>query len=562
MLRLIKLFIILISITGFCQEQNPVLRGIIVQQKDNVNVNPDLYYTHPVKAFPTAQGGGSEATGGRGLTLGRVTSTSTGVTGSFNAVRACYEGSLRYLLEEANVGPIIFAVSGKWNVSEFTFYYDNNDNIRNKFIVGSTAPRPGVIIYGGRWRFVENSAGNFIMRGITHLYGTTAVFRTHSGIGFSEAIDGPVIYSDCTTGWAWDQAADISGKKVTKQRVLHIECGDGHNTGGIIGENTSTVNRDADSRGRLVSSHHNLYSLISHRFDNAAGEDEGRVDIINNVAYNYQSRMVRINCDPNLNHINNMYMRGPNSPSSLGNNINKWSPYKDGNCSNCSDPSCDGVNRWCTNEFCDLDPKIYTAGNIVSGLFTNPLASNKPLWQVYLSANGFVQYDPLPDSMFATTMHDLGYNPITIDTANEAKIDLVDNENVGARYYASSTGEPIKYFPDFIHGYIEDAQNGTTLARRSAPGSDDISGYVVPTLDSATSAYTDSDFDGMPDAWETTHGLNPNDRTDALITTSKVFNFGTLDKPYLKPEGMENREVYFAYIHGDYNQNMTKYYNQ
>ena len=96
---------------------------------------------------------------------------------------------------------------------------------------------------------------------------------------------------------------------------------------------------------------------------------------------------------------------------------------------------------------------------------------------------------------------------------------------------------------------IEETQNGTatyigsvTKGAENAPGLIDLPTDVKP--EGATSAWPelsnggvtddelrDTDGDGIPDTWETAHGLNPKDASDGITTT-------------LSKEGYTNLEVY------------------
>ena len=60
-----------------------------------------------------------------------------------------------------------------------------------------------------------------------------------------------------------------------------------------------------------------------------------------------------------------------------------------------------------------------------------------------------------------------------------------------------------------IHGVVE---HGDSIGNKGIiDNPSDVGGW--PTLNSTT-APADSDHDGMPDAWETQKGLNPNDASD------------------------------------------------
>ena len=76
--------------------------------------------------------------------------------------------------------------------------------------------------------------------------------------------------------------------------------------------------------------------------------------------------------------------------------------------------------------------------------------------------------------------------------------------------------------------YTYQGSNGSTGGLIDTPS--DVGGWP-----SYTGSLTDSDFDGIPDEWEKAHGLNPNDRKDAALTT--------LQMPYMNIEVYANELV-------------------
>jgi hypothetical protein len=76
--------------------------------------------------------------------------------------------------------------------------------------------------------------------------------------------------------------------------------------------------------------------------------------------------------------------------------------------------------------------------------------------------------------------------------------------------------------------YTYKGSNGSTGGLIDTPS--DVGGWP-----SYSGTVTDSDFDGIPDEWETSHGLNPNDRKDAVLTT--------IQPPYMNIEAYANELV-------------------
>jgi hypothetical protein len=117
-----------------------------------------------------------------------------------------------------------------------------------------------------------------------------------------------------------------------------------------------------------------------------------------------------------------------------------------------------------------------------------------------------------PDPVQLPPHPDAGYVPFI----------RVDKVNYGANYQ----GDPVQYWPSAI--------NGASLQRRSslAFGNDPINwAAAAPTAGApSSSALTDTDGDGIPDAWEIQYGFNPTNSADAALdpdgdTTSNLAEY-------------------------------------
>ena len=84
---------------------------------------------------------------------------------------------------------------------------------------------------------------------------------------------------------------------------------------------------------------------------------------------------------------------------------------------------------------------------------------------------------------------------------------------------------------------VDEVKNGTY----TYIGSNGSTGGLIDTPEDVgswpeyTGSVTDSDYDGIPDEWEKAHGLNPNDRKDAVATN--------LQDPYMNIEVYANELV-------------------
>lgn len=81
---------------------------------------------------------------------------------------------------------------------------------------------------------------------------------------------------------------------------------------------------------------------------------------------------------------------------------------------------------------------------------------------------------------------------------------------------------------------IIDSQEDITFTRVDTfmVGADTITSYPYLGLLEGETLITDTDLDGMPDAWETAHGLNPNDATDRNLCTLSQLNAGYTNLEY------------------------------
>lgn len=124
---------------------------------------------------------------------------------------------------------------------------------------------------------------------------------------------------------------------------------------------------------------------------------------------------------------------------------------------------------------------------------------------------------------------------VIIDDGNTTVRDTIElkepvNPGVVTTHSAQKTFEKVlayagaSYKRDAVDArYAEEAKNGTATYKGSVTklagiidSQNDVGGW--PTLNS-TEKLLDSDNDGMPDIWETAHGLNPKDANDAAAYT-------------------------------------------
>ncbi|MET0393320.1 MAG: pectinesterase family protein [Chitinophagaceae bacterium] len=435
-------------------------------------------------AFPGAEGAGRFATGGRG-----TTSVPTTVYEVTNLNDDNNPGSLRYAVSQnASSRTIVFRVSG-------TIHLTSRLNIKaNTTIAGQTAPGDGICIADHP---VVINGDNVIIRYLRFRMGDKnqnggMVDGSGSDDTFSNLGNKHIIVDHCTSGWSSDEALTIyRGDSITVQWSFiteplnysyHFETGDvdfeEHGYGGIWG-------------GRHASFHHNLIAHVkgrAPRFDGSrnlspftAGQEN--VDFRNNVLYNWGSYNVNGGEGGNYNIVSNYYKYGPSTAT--GNSSGVAVRYM--------------IINPGKQTSAPVLPygKYFLTGNYVDG--STVITQNNWLGA---AMSGGVQADTTQSKVL--TAFDLG--PITTHTAQEA-YNLVLQYG-GASLVRDTLDQRI--VNDVLNrtGRLIDVQGGYP---HGTPYASTVNAW--PTLN-ATAAPADTDHDGMPDAWETSHGLNPNDAGD------------------------------------------------
>ena len=226
---------------------------------------------HP--AFPGAEGYGRFARGGRGGKVVYVTN-----------LNDSGEGSLREAITN-DIGPrtIVFAISGIIELQSRLTLASSNVTI-----AGQTAPGKGICIKSAPLGFSGVSDG--IMRFMRVRLGAGETF---DGMGLQGSDH--CILDHNSISWTIDEAfSSRSGKNITLQRTLISEAlnAAGHSNY----EDGKEHGFAASISGDVGSFHHNLLAHCAGRnWSLAGGLDgngfyQGRLDIFNNVVYNWSTR--------------------------------------------------------------------------------------------------------------------------------------------------------------------------------------------------------------------------------------------------------------------------------
>ena len=421
-----------------------------------------------VPAFPTAEGYGRWASGGRGGQVVEVTN-----------LNDAGEGSLRWALSQYSNQPItvVFRVSGVIHLES---------DLRCKrtagtTIAGQTAPGDGICIRGAKSNF--GGCENLIIRHIRFRIGLDENddFIKGGSIGIENAKN--FIIDHCTFGWSGEENMTIYDNDLTTIQwcIVHEGLYDAGHGKGARGYGCQWG-------GQRATYHHNLLAhnkSRSPRFNGARSNDiHVLMEYVNNVNYNWGSSNSCYGGDlvegktHRVNFVNNYYKPGPARKSSSyfvqssfngGQNktqIAQW--WMSGNV-------MEGNSSYTNNNFNGLDASQYTS----KGIAKAKLMASEPF--------------EIAEPVKAESAQD-AYNSV-LAGAGAFPRDAVDTR------------------------VVNDVNNGTANCRGSvagvAPGiidkPSDAGGY--PEYKTYNQV-TDNDHDGMDDAWETKNGLNPANAAD------------------------------------------------
>ncbi len=471
-------------------------------------------------AFPGAEGAARyTTTGGRGGTVYHVTTLAD--SGA---------GSLREALGKSGTRTIVFDVAG---------YIDLKSDLKisngNVTIAGQTAPAPGITI---RYYTVNCSANNIIIRFIR--FRRSQVKNVNDG---ADAIWGRqrsnIIFDHCSMSWGCDEVASFyDNKNFTMQWCTIAESlsnaghtKGAHGYGGIWG-------------GKNASFHHNFLAHLNNRSPRFNGAryawdgwdktayantvDAERVDFRNCVNYNWGTG----GCygGPGggyVNMVNNYYKAGPGTKNKT--RLTQMSKADSNNSSGVPANQSGMYSRY------------YINGNYMTAAGDN--AANYD-WKGVISDGGAGQNQTFTDK---DGLFGLGAGAKVSVKMTEpiALIGEVSTHEATMAYEKVLAYAGASLYRDAADArYMEEARTGTATYKGTEPKTGDgktsdnynRAGIIdkinnpdgtqnealasFPDLESSSRPDGfDTDKDGMPDAWETLNGLNPNDASDGKTKT-------------------------------------------
>ena len=439
-------------------------------------------------AFPGAEGFGRYVTGGRGGNVYHVTSLAD--DGS--------EGTLRWALGKSGVKTIVFDVSGTIHLQSSL-----DISIGNVTIAGQTAPGDGICVADYP---VSIKANNVIVRYMRFRLGNKNVLANGADgwDGFGGFDQQDLMIDHCSVSWSIDECLSVLGNKNTTVQwclVAQSLVNSGHSKGAHgYGGNWG---------GSGASFHHNLIAHHGSRTPRLGPRPttqlDERMDMRNNVIYNFGGNGCYGGEGMNVNIVNNYYKPGPGSPT---------------------------------------DKKGYRIAGI--GIRTNAYVNTYPayapalhLWGKYYVTGNYNSKYPL-----------LNQDNWTYGIINQIDASGCDGTFTQETKDSIKLAEPIDYILTTTHSaadaydrvldfagaslhrdsfdelMVSDTRNGKATYTGSGlskgfvnsqddnkPADADASWSAWPTL-ASKEAPKDTDGDGMPDEWELANALDPTNPND------------------------------------------------
>lgn len=447
-------------------------------------------------AFPGAEGFGRYTTGGRGGKVLHVTTLADGTQ----------PGTLRWACNQSGARTIVFDVSGTIHLTS-----ELKLSRGDVTIAGQSAPGDGICIADYPFQIASS---NVIIRFMRFRLGNRFVDR-HEGDGLGGMDQSRIIIDHCSVSWSIDECLSVYGSRditvqwcIASQSLRHSGHSKGnHGYGGNWG-------------GAGASYHHNLIAHHDSRTPRLGPrpgtQTDERMDMRNNVIYNWAGNGCYGGEGMHVNIVNNYYKPGPATArrsltvqkriASIGIRTSAYTHHD-------TQP-----NEW--DRMWHVWGKFYVDGNLNSR-YADVTADN---W-------GMGIYNQIDDSKVDHT-----FTPTTRDTMRldrPVTFEPVTTHSAELAYERVLTYAGASWHRDAVDRLIvTDTRQGSATYTGKAAGTlpgiidsqDDLRPADAPADWSAwpalqsTTAPADTDRDGIPDTWETSHGLDPADATDAAQT--------------------------------------------
>jgi pectate lyase len=426
----------------------------------------------PPLAFPGAQGGGARSVGGRGGAVYAVTSLAD----------TSAPGTLRHCVTRSGPRTCVFRVAG-------TITLTSTLTITNPYLTVAGQTAPGGIQLSGKnllADMIRISTHDVIWR-YTHVNkGYTAGAKEGPGSNI-QLLGGAYNVVIDHNSLLWTQDGNLDGSSGFRDTTLSYN---------LIAEPLAAhpfmmllSGPDAASSARSnVDMHHNYLANFGAR---GPYMRLGKARLYNNLVYNWDSSATRTTGGGDYDFVGNWWKRGPLSPTagSSPRGVREIDAYLS--------PGAYGPAG---------NPTFYVAGNEGPSC-ASPDGDEWAMLRSTDSEGGNRELEPVPTARRRTTPLPSWGEPIIAEPVATLPDTLLPV--VGASRRLDCSGAWVD---------ARDAADARIVANWSNGGGSipaketDVGGFATQK---AGAPCADTDGDGMPDAWELAHGLDPHDPADA-----------------------------------------------
>ena len=403
--------------------------------------------------FPGAEGFGTRTPAGRG---GRVLEVTT--------LADSGPGSLREAIDQPGPRIIVFRIGGTIELKDFLI-------ISHPYLTlaGQTAPGGGICLKNAGLTITTHDVLIQHLRIRPGIAGDITPEHNDAVavLGRHGQIDGAshVVLDHLSASWGEDETVSVwyGAHDITISNCIISEALNKarhekrtHSAGLLIGDGAYHV-----------SVHHCL--LAHNDFRNPLISSGGTHDVVNNVIYNWgmlPAEVVDPDANTFLNFVGNYFRPGPSSRT-----------------------DCFEILINPTREYGVAKPKFFVHGNL------GPHRPSAEASDWSLVGYGFSDREPAPKTFRSRDPFDT--HPVATTDAQEALAQVL-----------AGAGATLPERDAVDRRIVAEVRSG---GGRIIDSPDDVGGY--PGLAPGTPP-VDTDHDGMPDAWETNLGLDPNDSAD------------------------------------------------
>jgi len=440
----------------------------------------------PQLAFPSAEGFGRFTRGGRGGKIYKVTN-----------LNDAGPGSLREAVEAAGPRVVVFDVDG-------TLRLKSPLQITNDFITiaGQSAPGGGITL---RDYPLQISANEVIVRYLRSRMGDEMKLETDA-LSVGQGRD--IVIDHCSVSWSNDETLSVTQrvepglKHLTDVTVQWSIVSESLNDAGHEKGQHGYGSLIQGSYGARYSFHHNLWAHHEARmprignYASAKVDSEGVVlDFRNNVFYNW----------------------GPGATTDFYN----WQPGLDRGYN--MDPFYgrpDNPSRFAAGA--DLNSNANTHSNFVNNWYQQGSATGGPVALYIRNASGKTHFSGnYMDGKAVKDQFSLvvtSQNPAVFKTEQPFDFGPVRTESATVAYQRVLASAGASKERDAVDDrVVESVRKRTGHLINSQK---DVGGW--PEIRAGVAA-PDADADGIPDAWEKSHKLSPNDPSDASAVAKSGY---------------------------------------